>query len=75
MILSTFKYLDPQVNAFGPIELTEDPSLANGSEVFAIPNNIQIYYIDHSDQNVDAPSYPSFLRIVVLNPIGRKPKS
>lgn len=43
-----------------------NPLPLNAHEVFSISQNVQIYYIS-VDDNVSAPSYPSFLRVVVTD--------
>lgn len=47
-----------------------NPLPLNAHEVFTVTENVQIYYIS-SDDNVSAPSYPSFLRIVVTDESGK----
>ena len=42
-----------------------NPLPINAHEVFFIENEVQIYYIA-PDGNVSAPSYPSFLRVVLI---------
>ncbi|CAL8081356.1 unnamed protein product [Orchesella dallaii] len=41
-----------------------NPLPLNAHEVYTVPQNVQIYFIS-PDDNVSAPSYPSFLRVVV----------
>lgn len=43
-----------------------NPLPLNAHEVFTINENVQIYFISNDD-NVSAPSYPSFLRVVVTD--------
>jgi len=42
-----------------------NPLPINAHEIFSIPENVQIYFISAED-NVSAPTYPSFLRLVVM---------
>jgi hypothetical protein len=39
----------------------------NGQEIFRIDENVQIYFIGKDDE-VSAPTSPTFLRVVVVNP-------
>lgn len=43
------------------------PLPLSAREVYSIPQEVQIYFIS-SDDNVSAPSYPSFLRLVTMEP-------
>ncbi|XP_021960959.1 spartin isoform X2 [Folsomia candida] len=46
-----------------------NPLPVHAKEVYFIPGEVQIYFISAED-NVSAPSYPSFLRLVTLEPGG-----
>jgi hypothetical protein len=43
-----------------------NPLPIHAHEIFNIPENVQIYFISAED-NVSAPSYPSFLRLVLMD--------
>lgn len=43
-----------------------NPLPLNAHEVFSIKENVQIYFIS-KDDNVSAPTYPTYLRVVVIN--------
>lgn len=62
------------VSALDEIAAEQDsltnPLPLNAHEVFTVSQNVQIYYIS-PDDNVSAPSYPSFLRIVVTDQSGK----
>jgi spartin len=47
-------------------EAMQNPLPLNAQEVFSITENVQIYFIS-KDDNVSAPTYPTFLRVVVIS--------
>lgn len=57
--------LDEIAEDCGTSSAAANPLPMNAREVFSIPEDVQIYFISAQD-NVSAPSYPSFLRLVQI---------